>query len=868
MDRHEWAAGSAPLIFRERLALLLEQSRRMPLTLMLAPPGSGKSIVLRHWLAQAGGPRKIYHAVPRRNDEPRRFFLGLLDALDEEGAGFATTDAVSERVLRLPPAALGEWLAARLARVPEPLCLILDDFQNITDADVLASLTALLEHLPGHVQMLISSQTRPDLSLARLQRANRVLFIDAADLGFSAQEIRDLHEQLGGSRLDEHVLAGLLAVTEGWATGVALALRVQAIQGMEALTRFDGSQSGVADIFSQEVMHGLSDTCRQLLITSAVFEHFDGPACDAVLGYSGAARQLERLAVRQLFLLPLAEPGWYRHHTLLRGFLANRLAIEQPEEVGALHGRAAAHFLRRGEFERAVRHASECGDEDMYLSVLADSCEAWLGNGQFAAVIHWLGRLTEAQLLEHPPLRLSLVEALTLSRRFHQASHHLALTCAVSADSGNLRCLIFYLQLFQQDRHFVPEPGWETLIGDEQPLAIRARVLVIGAYHHLLGGRLARALRFAVQGKELLAQAGLVFLESYADLVIALCHRQAGRVAQVRREVSTDFQRTDPGEPAWVNRATAMVVALYEQNLLEAAEPLCEQLLARVSVSSATEVIATVYLTLSRLLFRRQVHERAGRLLDQLAGLLQLGQYSRFSSQLIQEQVRQAWLSGRTALLESLVRRHRLDVALAGGTWERVRPYDECWERQGLAVVYWLQARGQHGRAERVLRVLLEALRRSELRARQLIVEANLLTLLARQQAESEQAVALVHLVEEYGLVTINRSVFDEAPGFGEGIFGLLDGAGLDVPERYRQLYGEFLARRTPAQRPWLAGLLTGKEVEVFDCLLQGLSNTEISARTGIALSTTKWHLKNIYSKLNVANRTEAILCARPRSVS
>ena len=847
--------------------LLLEQGRRVPLTLLLGPPGSGKSTVLRQWLAQPGGPRKVYCPVPRREDEPRRFFRALLDALERQVPGFSAGGAATGRLLRLPPAALGEWLAGRLAQVDEPLCLILDDFQRIGDADVLAGLAALLERLPAQVRLLIASRARPDLPLGRLQVANRVLLIDAADLGFSAEEVQDLQERLGGERLDEEVLASLLASTEGWATGVLLALRLRALQGENPPARLEGSQAGVAEFFDQEVLRDLPEHCRQLLITSAVFEQFDGPACDAVLGCSGAARQLERLARRQLFLLPLPEPGWYRHHTLLRDFLASRLAIEQPERVGDLHGRAAAHFLRRGEYQRAVRHAAQSGDDALFQAVLGSSCEAWLANGEFAAIIHWLGRLPEQQLRDNLRLLLCLVEALTLSRRFHQASHHLAQAAALSADPASLRCLAFYLQLFQHDRHFAPEPGWEDLTDAGQPLALRARALVIGAYHHLLGGRLARALRCATQGKELLAQAGLAFLESYADLVIALCHRQAGRVAQVRREVSADFQRTDPRQPAWVNRATAMVVALYEQNRLEAAEPLCEQLLARVSASSATEAIATVYLTLSRLLFRRQALERASRLLDQLAGMLQLGQYTRFSSQLIQEQARQAWLSGRTTLLESLVRRYRLDAALADGTWERVREHDECWERRGLAVAYWLQARGQFARAERVLRVLREALRRGELRARQLIVEANLLTLLARQQADAEQLSALVRLVEEHGLVTINRSVFDEAPGF-EGVFGLLDTTGLDVPDRYRQLFGEFLAPRPAAPRPRLAGLLTGKEVEILDCLLQGLSNTQISARTGIALSTTKWHLKNIYAKLNVANRTEAILCARPRSVS
>lgn len=864
MERYDWAAGSAPFIFRERLIALLEQGRRVPLTLMLAPSGAGKTTLLRQWMPLVG--RKIYYQIPRRAACPQRFFRSLIDALDAEMPGFA--DAGARRALCLVPAALGEWLAMHLERTAEPLTLILDDFQHITNEGVLSGVAALLERLPSNVRLLIASQARPDLPLARLYLANRVQLIEAGDLGFSAEEARALQEQMGNARLEDEALAGLLAVTEGWATGVALALRLRVSQGEEVLSRFDGSHAGIAEFFAHEVLRDLPNTCRQLLITSAVFEQFDGPACDAVLGYSGAARQLERIAQRQLFLLPQVESGWYRHHRLLRDFLANRLVIEQSDRLGDLHGRAASHFLRRGEFERAVRHAEECGNDRIFLDVLSESCEAWIGRGEFGSVIRWLGNLTDDQLRERQRLRLGLIEALILSRRFHLADHHLNLALQSAADPATLRCLVFYLQLFQQDRHFAPEPGWDALLEVTQPLPIRARALVSAAYHELMRGRLSMALRFAVQGKELLAEAGLAFLESYADLVIALCHRQSGRVAQVRREVSQDFQRTDPSEPAWVNRATAMVVALYEQNLLDAAESLCEQLLARVGDSSATEAIATVYLTLSRLLFRRNAQERAGRLLEQLTGLLQLGQYLRFSSQLVQEQVRQAWLSGRTALLDSLVRRYRLDAALAEGTWERVREYDDAWERHGLATVYWLLARGQHGRAERVLRVLLASLRRSELRARQLVVEANLVNLLARQQDESEQASTLTRLVEEYGLVTINRSVFDEAPGFGDGVFGLLNRSGLDVPERYRQLFGEFLAPRPPAQRPWLAGLLTGKEVEIFDCLLQGLSNTDISARTGIALSTTKWHLKNIYSKLNVANRTEAILFARARSVS
>lgn len=154
------------------------------------------------------------------------------------------------------------------------------------------------------------------------------------------------------------------------------------------------------------------------------------------------------------------------------------------------------------------------------------------------------------------------------------------------------------------------------------------------------------------------------------------------------------------------------------------------------------------------------------------------------------------------------------------------------------------------------------------MKARALVVEANLLVLEAPQQNEEQQVKALLQLVERFGIVNINRSVFDEAPGFAEAVFDLLRAGRLQVPEAYSEAYAEFLLAESRPQEAPLASLvsqLTEKEAEIFACLLRGLSNTEISASTGIALSTTKWHLKNIYSKLNLSGRTEAILAMQQR---
>jgi len=183
--------------------------------------------------------------------------------------------------------------------------------------------------------------------------------------------------------------------------------------------------------------------------------------------------------------------------------------------------------------------------------------------------------------------------------------------------------------------------------------------------------------------------------------------------------------------------------------------------------------------------------------------------------------------------------------------------------------VYWLLARGAKVRAVRILKVLAESLRLSEVKTRALIIEANLLALNPQQQTKELQVRELRQLIAQYGISNFSRSLYDEAPGFGAELLRLNPEQLVDISDKYRESYAEFfLAERQPVKPSTdVARLLTDKESEVFNGLLNGLSNSQISAQTGAALSTTKWHLKNIYAKLNVANRTEAILSVQSRTV-
>ena len=864
-----------PGFAREELLELLRHCEQFPLTVLLAPAGSGKSTLLAHWQASRAPGSVVHYPLQARDNEPVRFFRHLAEAIRAQVEDFDVSwfNPFAAEMYQAP-GVVGEYLADALNRIDTRLYVVLDDFQFINQPTILDVLLAMLERLEGPVRVVLSGRNHPGFSLSRLKLENKLLYIDQHDLRLSPTQIQQLNAHLGGPELSTDYIDGLMAMTEGWMAGVKVALLAYARFGTVALERFNGSQPEIVDYFGHVVLKRLSPQMHDFLLNCALFERFDGELCDHVLERSGSALLLEDLAARELFMLPVAEqPGCYRYHALLHDFLAKRLSLHKPLEVPRLHGRAALVFRQRGELEPALQHAQRCGEPALFQALLEEACDLWVRTGHFAEVLKWLEPLSEVQLRESPRLLVPMILALTLSRRFHQARYCLDELATHSAGREGLeeprrQVLALNLELFQHDLAFDPEGRWPGLLEAGVSSDTRALHLTILAYHHLMHGRLERSIGLALEAKALLAQTGQLFLESYADLIIALCHRNAGRPTCARKDVCQDYQRTQRSSPAWVNRATAMVVALYEQNQLAAAQQLCEDLMAMVTSSSATETIATVHITLSRLLYRRQSPGRAGRLLEQLSRILQLGNYARFASQVAQESMRQAFLDGRPAALDALAQRLGIEERLATGEWERVQPYDECWERYGLAAVYWLVARGAQPRACRILKVLAQSLHKSEMKARALVVEANLLVLEAPQLSEEQQVKALLQLVERFGIVNINRSVFDEAPGFAEAVFGLLRAGRLQVPEAYSEAYAEFLLAESRPQEAPLASLvsqLTEKEAEIFACLLRGLSNTEISASTGIALSTTKWHLKNIYSKLNLSGRTEAILAMQQR---
>ena len=864
------------LIVRERLLSQLDAAVASPLTLLLAPAGSGKSTLLAQWLDRRDPQQTVVLSLTAADASPVRFFRRWIEALRRVAPGFDTfsyNQLVAD--VALPADAVAESLLHSFQRITMPLVIVLDDFQHERGTLVEQVLSLIIDQMPEHVRILLATRVQPGLSLARLQLEDKLRVVDREDLDLSRDELCELAALMCGRALTDEERDQLMAMTEGWMAGIRFALLAFGHQPRGGDQDLASSHPALIDYFAQVVVADLPEGERDLVMRSAILERFNPALCDVLTGRQDSALIIERLLSRELFIQPLPDqPGWFRFHTLFQEFLRNRLQVEAAAAVPALHRLAANWLMDAGEPEQALSHAQRSTDRGLFLAMLEASCDQWSKAGELPTLLRWVGELPEEQIIANSDLGFLYISALILTRRFNQARYYMDLLAATPRDRIRGRFaedshgpfLDTMLELFQHDTSFRMSDDRARLMGAMSQHDMRAFSLAILAYHHLLRAEFPAALEHAQRAKDVLAQLGYHFLESYADLILVLCDRHSGRMLQSVQSATNMFWRHEQGRrhsPAWVNAATAMAVVRYEQNMLDDAQRLCEELIPLVSSACATEVIAAAYLTLVRVLHLRGEDARATRLMSHLDRVLQLGLYDRFVAQLAHESMRQAFSRDLPAV-NRVADQYQLSRRLARGAWAHPVAYDEGWERYGLATALWLRARHDYNEASQLLSRLAAVLRRDRVMARLVVVEANQAVLLALQGQRQQALEWLRRIMAEHGPECVNRTVFDEAPGLAELLAEAIDAGVVRVPSLYRQMFSDLLVSQPDQDEP--ADVvpdqfnLTQREAEILLLLRQGLSNQGISTETGVALSTIKWHLKNIFAKLGVSSRAEAIV--------
>jgi LuxR family maltose regulon positive regulatory protein len=358
-------------------------------TVVSAPPGSGKTVLLRSWISQAGAAGSAAWVTVRRGErDPQQFWLSVLGSLRQTASGLVLVQPLTAAP-DLDGWAIAERLLTDLAPLQDRIYLVIDDVQELGPAEAQRQLELLVMRAPEALRFVLATRHDVRLGLHRLRLEGELAEIREPDLRFTVAEAEELLDA-AGVKLPDPAL--LVERTEGWAAGLrlaALSLAGHPDPGRFA-EEFSGTERTVAEYLLAEVLDRQPEPVRRLLLRTSVVERVNGELADLLTGDSGGERVLQDLEQANAFVVSLdARRSWFRYHHLFADLLQLELRRTEPEEVTALHRVASGWFAGHGYPVEAVRHAQAARDWGLAARLLAESWYSLQLDGK-AATTHQL----------------------------------------------------------------------------------------------------------------------------------------------------------------------------------------------------------------------------------------------------------------------------------------------------------------------------------------------------------------------------------------------------------------------------------------------------------------------------------------------
>jgi LuxR family maltose regulon positive regulatory protein len=415
------------LLDRDYLLRLLDRAVVRRVTVVSAPPGSGKTSLLRGWADRSRSP-VVFVSVEREQRDARRFWCAVLDAI-RGAVGLVGSEIQPAAMAVLDGEQVVERVLLEVAERVEPVVLVIDDLHELRSADALAQLERVLGGLPDSARVVLSSRRDLPMRLHRLRLAGEVAEIRAGDLRFTERETRELLA-VSGIGLSGGGAAALCERTEGWAAGLRLA--VISLSGHpdpeRFVAEFSGTDRAIGEYLMAEMLERQPSEVQGMLLRTSLVDRLNGELADLLAGRSGSEQMLLELEEANAFVVSLdAERSWFRYHQLLADFLRLELRRTLAGEVADLHRRAGGWFADRGEIVQAVRHMLAAGDWPDAARLVADHSFRWVLDGQEGTIREVLQAFPEGASADHPDLALAHAAAELNQGRLEEAAAQLAL---------------------------------------------------------------------------------------------------------------------------------------------------------------------------------------------------------------------------------------------------------------------------------------------------------------------------------------------------------------------------------------------------------------------------------------------------------
>jgi LuxR family maltose regulon positive regulatory protein len=894
----------------ERLNEALSSGRK--LTLISAPAGFGKTTLVSEWVADCRRP-VAWLSLDEGDNDPIRFLTYLVAALQTIapaiGAGLLG-------VLQSPqPPSTESILTDLLNEITisvDDFVLVLDDYHVIDCQPVDEALAFLLEHLPPQMHLVITTREDPHLPLARLRARGLLAELRAADLRFSPTEVAEFLNQAMALNLSTKDVTALEARTEGWIAGLQLAaLSMQGHQDATSfINSFTGSHHFVLDYLIEEVLGRQSESVQAFLLRTSILDRMCGPLCDAVLFDPTTSGQetLEYLERANLFIVPLDnERRWYRYHQLFGDLLRQRLLQQlhqstasspgdERKDVAEYHSRASIWYEDQGLESEAFHHAVEAKDLERAASVAEMAWQAMDSSFQSAAWLGWVKKLPDELIRNRPMLSTQYASAL-MDAGEPEASESRLQDAERRLDTPR-----------DMNARLEGSSDGMVVVDAEQFRTLPVRIALIRAYNAQAQGDVPGAVKYAELALDLSPEgdqlsrggaAGILGLAYWARGDLETAHRnmadwvdtvqQAGNIAFA---IASAFYlaeiRVAQGrlhEAVRTNKQSLQLASEHDKHVQRLA---AHQLLglAMLYHEMGEQEAATQHLLESR-----ELGEQAS-LVDwpyrwrlAQARLKEAGGDLEAALDLLDE-AKPLYVRGPVPDIHPIealkarvyIRQGRVAEALDWAREQGLSIDDDLSylrEFEHITLARALMAEYQSDRADRsileAMSLLERLLRAAEEGRRTGSVIAILVLQSLAHQAQSNIPLALLSLERALALAEPEgyaRIFVDE----GAPMAQLLSKAAVQgvVPGYIGKLLAVFDAEEQtsedkpslPLSQP-LIEPLSQRELEVLHLVAQGLSNREISERLFLALSTVKGHNQQLFGKLQVQSRTEAVARAR-----
>lgn len=885
----------------ERRALLtrLSGSARVRVVLIHGPAGHGKtSLMLQaEAAARATGALTAWLSVDETDNDSRRF-LDQLQAIFTDLIARSSEPAPGEGGEPLSSEARSDWLFTHFTTLEKSAAIFLDDLHAVTNPATIGLLRHLVENSPPNIRWYFASRTVPELAIARLVVNEQAVILHPEDLRFSRDETRIFFDQTGRFQLSDAERDAIYAATAGWPAALQLyrlALESPAVR--ETLQSPSLHQPReLADYLADDVLARQSPEVQDFLLKTSLLQRMSAPLCNEILGRSDSFQMLSALERAGLFVRRLDSDGnWYTYHAIFSRFLQSHTrAIGGSTWVKDIHRRSAEWYVANGFLEDGIYHYCEAGEYAKAADTFDVVADRLVAQGQMVTVERWSDQIPIAELEQRPGLVAKIAWALAFLVSRHRKLGPLVdilqrcpPDAQTSADPIVARCMV---RLLEDDLANATEMVAGIDAGEPSPTPFRAfelsAVSNARGYAAMAAGEFDVAHTHLALGRSLSDQGGATFTWAYSIGKSSITLVAQGRLqeALVRfRNALSDPRMSAAESISNACLASGYIMALYEADELDTALELFLKSRELNANAFIHDYLAVAYTAVARIYDIHGQPVNALKILDEADDAAFAGHWPRITRLIKWARVHREIIAGRIDQAQIIAGKINPEAA-PHGHWVRFSA-ETCGDDIGQIRldIHTGQARS----ALDMIAPLMKAAQRHNRVFRQIKLHA--LAALAEARLGND---AQAHLELEHGLKLAApgrfvRTFLDE----GEPMAQLLlaharigetaqaaarpcccDRTASELLARLVQatsgeapISKESFDEKTLAAQPLpaISENFTKREQKVLAMLANYASNEQIAAGMFITKDTLKYHLKNIYGKLNVKSRLEAIRVVR-----